>query len=109
MVAGGCAKPCTGGDTYGLLATLANNITAQIPGSDTWLIPYTGSATEAASDSPTMISTAETYMASCPKTPIVFLGYSLGGIVIMNTMCGGVPGGGLPAGYTNVIAAITYG
>lgn len=47
-----------------------------------------------------MIAAANEYLVSCPNTPVVFIGYSLGGIVIMNTLCGGIS-------YSpNVIAAI---
>jgi len=108
-VAGGCAKPCTTGNTANGLMTLVGNITSLVPGSAYWAVPYTGSSTEAASDSPGMVAQAVSYMKTCPKTPVVFLGYSLGGIIIMNTMCGGITGPGIPPGFPQIIAAITYG
>lgn len=100
MVAGGKGNT----DTNGLLQPLVNNITLTYPGSDEYIVPYNGSATEAKQDTPVMIQALNSYVAACPNTPVVFLGYSLGAVIVMNTLCGGVP-----AGIPNVIAAISFG
>jgi len=101
MIGGGCMIPCPS-DEAGLLSTLIGNITAAFPDADQYFVPYDGSQTQAAVSSPLMIAAANSYFASCPNTPVVFIGYSLGGIVVMNTLCGGIN-----ATYTpNVIAAI---
>jgi len=50
-----------------------------------------------------MIKAANDYFQACPTTSIIFIGYSLGGIIVMNTLCNG----GLNRTYTpNIIAAI---
>jgi len=102
MVAGGCQVPCAT-DSLDLLATLVGNITAAIPGTDQYLVPYDSSPFQAKTSTPYMVAAAKQYAIDCPNTPIVFLGYSLGGIIVMNTLCGGLA-------YTpNVIGAIAYG
>lgn len=53
---------------------------------------------------PVMIQAAEDYVKACPTTPIVFLGYSVGGIAVMNTLCGGIPNI-----RRNVLTSIVYG
>ena len=101
MVAGGCLVPCQ--TEIGLLETTIGNITSAYPGADQYLVPYNGAAQQAQVSTPLMVAAANAYSASCPNTPIVFVGYSLGGIVVMNTLCGGI------SANPNVIAAIVYG
>lgn len=101
MAAGGKGQT----DVNSLLQPLVNNITSSFPGSDEWLVPYNGSATEGRQDTPIFIKAVGDYAAACPQTPIVMLGYSLGGVIVMNTLCGGIS----PSLTPNVIAAITYG
>jgi len=102
MIAGGCLIPCSA-DVEGLLSTTIGNITAAYPGADQYIVPYNASAQQAQVSTPLMVAAANAYSASCPNTPIVFIGYSLGGIVVMNTLCGGI------SANPNVIAAIVYG
>lgn len=104
MIAGGCLIPCSS-DVQGLLSTTVANITAAYPGADQYIVPYNNSTQQAAVSTPLMVAAANAYSASCPNTPIVFVGYSLGGIVVMNTLCGGINATANP----NVIAAIVYG
>jgi hypothetical protein len=55
------------------------------------------------------------YTTACPNTPIVIHGYSQGGVVVMNTLCGGsspwtTPSSSFASAYVdNVIAVILYG
>lgn len=101
MIAAGCAIPCvTHG--YGFLDTLIGNVTAAFPGSTTYLTPYDNSTTQGRDSSITMIQEAEAHIAACPCTPLVFIGYSLGGIINMNTLCGGIPA----SAAKNVLASI---
>lgn len=50
-----------------------------------------------------MIQAANEFAAKCPNSPIIFVGYSLGGVVVMNTLCGGI------SPNKNVVSAIVYG
>lgn len=102
MIAGGCGIPCSS-DVPGFLLPLLDKISGAIPGSDRYYVPYNGSMLQGKVSTVLMIKAVNEFTAKCPKTPIIFLGYSLGGVVVMNTVCGGVPA------TTNVIAAITYG
>jgi len=102
MIAGGCLVPCAT-DELGLLETLVGNITAAFPGSDQYIVPYNSAPFQAKASTPFMVAAANDYAISCPNTPIVFIGYSLGGIILMNTLCGGID-------YNpNVIGAVAYG
>lgn len=53
-----------------------------------------------------MMQAVKDYSTSCPNSAIVLIGYSLGGIVVMNTVCGGLPSTLL---NNNLLAAVTYG
>lgn len=99
MIAGGCALPCAY-DEISLLETLVHNITAAFPDADQYIVPYDDSMYQAQVSTPLMVAAAEDYLVSCPNTPIVFIGYSLGGVVVMNTLCGQLPYA------SNVIASI---
>lgn len=90
MAAGGCALPCTT-DGLGLLSTTVAGISAAIPGSDLYLVPYDGAAAQAAVSTPLLVQAIEQYVQQCPNTPIALVGYSLGGIVVTNALCGALP------------------
>lgn len=102
MAAGGCHLPCTS-DTLSFLSTTVAGITNEIPNSDLYLVPYDGSPKQAAVSGPLLNQAIAQYTQDCPKTPIVLVGYSLGGIIITNSLCGQVP-------YTsNIIASVVSG
>lgn len=90
----------------GALQSLINGIQSNITGSDYYLVPYNQSATPGKDASPVMMQAVKDYSANCPNTPIALIGYSLGGIVVMNTVCGGIPSTLI---NNNVLAAVTYG
>lgn len=90
MAAGGCALPCEQ-DGLGLLAPTVSAISAAIPGSDLYLVPYNGAAAQAAVSTPILVQAVEQYVAECPNTPIMLIGYSLGGIIVTNAVCNGIP------------------
>lgn len=90
-------------DNTGLLQPLVDNTASRYPGSDSWLTPYDGSQNPTGFATQQMTTHVREYNARCPGTPIALLGYSLGGVVVANTVCGGVP---FPS---NIIAAVAYG
>lgn len=90
----------------GLLSTLVSSIQTNITGSDYVIVPYDQSATPAIDATPVMQQYIAQYATSCPNTPIVLIGYSRGGIVVMNTLCQGLSPTYL---HKNVIAATSYG
>jgi hypothetical protein len=111
--------------TYGLTQSFVNNVLGRIPGSDTMSLNYNRFHTPDQVKAVFSIEVNEgvgalnaalaNYTAACPKTPIVIHGYSEGGVVVTNEICGGAsPWTGPPtsqaAGYVNnVIAVILYG
>lgn len=101
MIGGGCNIPCPS-DELGYLETTISNITAAFPGSDQYLVPYNNDPKQAQASTPLMIAAANDYFKSCPNTPVVFVGYSLGAVITMNTLCGGISASHAP----NVLAAI---
>lgn len=105
MAAGGCAIPCPV-DRGGILTSLISDITVAFPGSDLYYVPYNSSIKQGAIAAKLMVTATHQYVAQCPNTPIVYLGWSLGGVVVMSTVCGGVAPQFMKK---NVIAAIAYG
>jgi hypothetical protein len=102
MIAGGCSIPCSY-DNPSLLGSLISKITDAWPGADQYIVPYNSDPQQAQQATPVMVKAANDYFLTCPNTPIVFIGYSLGGIIVMNTLCNG----NLNRTFTsNVIAAI---
>lgn len=102
MAAGGCHAPCPR-DDLSLLSTLVGSITSKISDSDLYIVPYDGSEKQAAVSGPLLNQAIAQYTSDCPNTPIALVGYSLGGIIATNTLCGQVP-------YNpNIIAAVVSG
>lgn len=108
---------------YGLLITLVNAIKeefASFPGvSHSYSVPYprqTGDPpVEAMLGVQNLTEYLQYYTEGCPDTPIVLLGYSLGAIVTLNTLCGrshiGAPySPPISSAYAPyIIATIVYG
>lgn len=86
MIGGGCGSPCPS-DQPGFLIFLINNVTAAIPGSDKYYVPYDNATAQAKASTPYMIAALNSYVAACPTTPVVFIGYSLGGIISKFVIC----------------------
>ena len=88
-----------------LLQSLVNSINSTYEGTTEYLPPYDGTATPGPAARAAMIAAVKDYAASCPDVPIVMIGYSFGGIMMMDTLCGGIS-----SDYNaNIIAAIAYG
>ena len=100
--------------TYGLGASFANNIVGRIQGSDDISLNYnrfhtsTGGGIfvkEVNQGVGALRAALLNYTTACPNTPIVIHGYSEGGCVVMNTICGGAypwtSPAALPASYAN--------
>lgn len=82
------------------LDTLVANITAAIPKSDSARLVYPALAwpfgtyeDSVKQGDANLVSDIKSYAAACPKTPIVILGYSQGGQVAMDAICGNSEGG----------------
>lgn len=64
---------------------------------------------------PRYVRYVKNYALDCPNTPVMLFGYSTGGIIVMDTLCGNSEGIGpatqpISPQYTgNVFAAIVYG
>ena len=96
----GCDLPCADHGT-GRLVTLLSNISHTFPYSSQYIVHYDNTTSEESTAAKQMEKDVKTYVAACPKVPIVFAGYSLGGIVTMDTLCN------IGSNYTkNVVAAI---
>lgn len=89
----------------GLLQSLVNSINSTFPHTTEFLPHYDGTATPGPAANVAFANAVKHYAASCPLVPIVMLGYSFGGVTMMDTLCGGIS-----AQYTkNIIAAVAYG
>jgi len=111
--------------TYGLTQSFVNNVLGRIPNSDTISLNYQRFHTAAQASKVfvpevnqgvgALEQALANYTAACPNTPIVIHGYSEGGVVVTNTICGGSspwtgPATSQAASYAdNVIAVILYG
>lgn len=112
--------------TYGLTQSFVNNVLGKIPNSDTMSLNYNRFhnvslasmffAGEVNEGFGALQQAVQNYTTACPNTPIVIHGYSEGGCVVMNALCGGnyypfsnaAPA--LAASYANnIIAVILYG
>lgn len=88
-----------------LLQSLVNSINSTYPGTTEYLPPYDGTSMPGPAAQQAMEEAVIDYAASCPDVPIVMLGYSFGGIIMMDTLCGGIS-----SDYNaNIIAAVAYG
>lgn len=111
--------------TYGLTQSFVNNVLGKIPNSDTMSLNYNrfhnvslasqffvGEVDEGTG---ALQAALHNYTTACPNTPIVIHGYSEGGCVVMNVLCGAVapfhtPTTALASSYaSNIIAVILYG
>lgn len=77
----------------GAIGSLASDIVARIPGSDSVALAYPASVLPSyemseGSGTKNMTMYIQQYVASCPNTKIVLLGYSQGAEVAMDTICG---------------------
>ncbi|KAJ5577869.1 uncharacterized protein N7459_006833 [Penicillium hispanicum] len=107
------------GDHLNVLVTMQNLVLQLIPGSTSVGLPYHHERDDhrvvAADGVLLMQQYIREYVASCPKSKIFLLGYSLGGIVVMDGLCGTsslwlIPVPAIEPSYNrNVIAAASYG
>lgn len=110
--------------TYGLSATFVNSILGSVANSSSISLNYLRNHTAANARTQFLVEVNDgtialqqalaNYTAACPTTPIVLHGYSEGGVVLANTICGGATPFAIssPAPTTylnNVIAVIYYG
>ncbi|KAJ6139399.1 hypothetical protein N7471_005885 [Penicillium samsonianum] len=112
-----------GGDDLNVLSTLSDLILKQIPGSTTLGLPYdhenvlTNSAKlHTVHDGAVLMQQfVQEYSESCPQTKIVVVGYSMGAVLMMDSLCGTSEIGlffvaPLARFYNStIIAAIAYG
>ncbi|KAJ6121741.1 hypothetical protein N7512_004206 [Penicillium capsulatum] len=107
------------GDHLNVMVTIQNLILQLIPGSSSVALPYDHGGADhrvvAADGAVLMQQYIRQYVASCPRSKIFLMGYSLGGIIVMDGLCGTsslwlYPVVGLEPQYNrNVIAAASYG
>ncbi|KAJ5127406.1 hypothetical protein N7448_008185 [Penicillium atrosanguineum] len=107
------------GDHLNVMVSIQNLILQLIPGSSSVALPYKHGLEDhriAAADGARMMQQyVREYVVSCPNSKIFLMGYSLGGIVLMDALCGTsslwlYPVPALEPSYNrNVIAAATYG
>ncbi|KAJ6145301.1 hypothetical protein N7470_009196 [Penicillium chermesinum] len=80
------------GDHLNVLVTMQNLVLELIPGSSSVALPFNHGDDDhrvaAAEGALMMQQYIRDYVASCPKSKIFLLGYSLGGIVVMDGLCG---------------------
>lgn len=53
-----------------------------------------------------MLQHSNAYFDKCPGSPVVYLGYSLGGIIVGNMACGGAGSRGIAANNPQVLGMI---
>ncbi|OQE07188.1 hypothetical protein PENVUL_c014G06394 [Penicillium vulpinum] len=112
-----------GGDDLNVLVTLSDLILQQIPGSTTLGLPYdhVNVSTDIAKlrtvhdGAVLMQQYVQEYSESCPQTKIVVVGYSMGAVLMMDSICGTSEIGFVfvspiaPFYNSIIIAAIAYG
>ncbi|KAJ5358713.1 uncharacterized protein N7496_011126 [Penicillium cataractarum] len=107
------------GDHLNVMVSVQNLVLQLIPGSSSVALPYSHGADDhrvAASNGTYMMQDyIRSYVASCPDSKIFIIGYSLGGVAMMDGLCGTssqwlfkVPAIE-PHFNQNVIAAVSYG
>ncbi|OQE44782.1 hypothetical protein PENCOP_c002G05388 [Penicillium coprophilum] len=85
-----------GGDDLNVLITLSDLILKQIPGSTTIGLPYdhenvlndTAKMHTVHDGAVLMQQFVQEYVESCPSTKIVVVGYSMGAVLMMDSLCG---------------------
>ncbi|KAJ5915463.1 hypothetical protein N7466_011396 [Penicillium verhagenii] len=107
------------GDHLNVMVTMQNLILQLIPGSSSVALPYHHGGDDhrvvAADGALLMQQYIRDYVASCPHSRIFIMGYSLGGIIMMDGLCGTSslwlnPVSAIEPQYNkNVIAAAAYG
>ncbi|CAI7594057.1 unnamed protein product [Penicillium glandicola] len=112
-----------GGDDLNVLSTLSDLILKQIPGSTTLGLPYDHGNVLTDWDklhtvhdgAVLMQQFVQEYSESCPQTKIVVVGYSMGAVLMMDSLCGTSEVGFFfvaplsPSYNSIIIAAIAYG
>ncbi|KAJ5178085.1 uncharacterized protein N7500_000784 [Penicillium coprophilum] len=112
-----------GGDDLNVLITLSDLILKQIPGSTTIGLPYdhenvlndTAKMHTVHDGAVLMQQFVQEYVESCPSTKIVVVGYSMGAVLMMDSLCGTSEIGFFfvaplaPFYNSIIIAAISYG
>ncbi|KAJ5902694.1 hypothetical protein N7495_003222 [Penicillium taxi] len=107
------------GDHLNVMVSMQNLVLQLIPGSTSVALPYDHGGDDhrivAAEGALLMQKYIREYSISCPQAKIFLLGYSLGGIVMMDGLCGTsslwlLPVNGIEPLYnTTVVAAAAYG
>ncbi|KAJ5658190.1 uncharacterized protein N7484_001839 [Penicillium longicatenatum] len=107
------------GDHLNVMVSMQNLVLQLIPGSSSVALPYDHGGPDhrvvAADGAHLMQQYIRDYVSSCPKSKILLMGYSLGGIVMMDGLCGTSslwlnPVSAIEPQYNqNVIAAAAYG
>ncbi|KAF2088930.1 carbohydrate esterase family 5 protein, partial [Saccharata proteae CBS 121410] len=112
------ARASTEAPGTGIIGAVANNISSQVPGSDIAAVNYPATIQNvqnyASSENQgviAMTNQVQAYVQMCPSTKIVLLGYSQGGEVTGDVLCGSIPNHGIYANKptSTVVAAITMG
>ncbi|OQD71593.1 hypothetical protein PENPOL_c001G01089 [Penicillium polonicum] len=112
-----------GGDDLNVMSTLSDLILEQIPGSTTLGLPYDHgnvltdyAKLHAVHDGAVLMQQfVQEHSESCPQTKIVVVGYSMGAVLMMDSLCGTSEVGfffvaPLARSYNStIIAAIAYG
>lgn len=99
----------------GRLQSLINLLKTAIPGTTVLSLTYDGTDNEVNTARVEEVNAITAYAASCPSTPIMLLGYSLGGIITLNSLCGASatgqdPSDPLDSTYSaQIIATVVYG
>ncbi|KAJ5175796.1 uncharacterized protein N7482_001673 [Penicillium canariense] len=109
----------TGWDPLNVMVSLQNLILEQIPGSTSLGLPYQYGAQDkfvAVHDGAQLLQNYVTsYLASCPESKVVVVGYSLGACLTMDAICGTSSVGLNPVAALNstyassVVGVIVYG
>ncbi|KAJ5628255.1 hypothetical protein N7490_010483 [Penicillium lividum] len=80
------------GDDLNVMVSMQNLILQLIPGSTSVALPYDHGGEDhrvvAVDGALLMQSYIRDYVASCPQSKIFLMGYSLGGIIVMDGLCG---------------------
>lgn len=76
----------------GVMGYLTTSIKNRVPGSDSSVTQYPGDVspynTSEAYGVGNLTASIQSYVAACPRTPLVLLGYSQGAQVVSNVLCG---------------------